>query len=95
MITLRSSGMLCLVICYLPTFWKNLLLTVSSVVTRGSVILRNSGSRSARINSNFKDNTEHVSCLLKPCVISANLVKYSNFVVPTIIREAGPSSRAV
>jgi len=87
MITLRSSGMLYLVICYVPTFWKNLLLTVSSTVTRGSMILRNSGSGSVGINSNFKDNTKHVSCLLKPCVISANLVKYYNFVVPTIIRE--------
>jgi len=35
----------------------------------------------------LKRNTKRVSCLLKPCVISANLVKCYNLVVPTIIRQ--------
>jgi hypothetical protein len=84
---LRSSDMLRCVICYVLTFRKNLLLTVLSVVTRGSMILRKSGSASVGINSNFNDKTKHVSCLLKPYVISAILVKYYSLVVPTIIRE--------
>jgi hypothetical protein len=81
MITLRSSGMLYLVICYVPTFRKNLLPIVSSIVTRGNLIPRKSGSRPVGTNSNFNDNTKHVSCIFQPCVISVNIVKYYSFVV--------------